>query len=155
MRSTDREDGSNEPVSLAGLKLLVVDDEPDARELVGRILKECGAEVLSACSADEAMQLLRQHRPDVILSDIGMPERDGYDLIQEIRALPYERGGRTPAIALTALARSEDRIRALRAGYQIHISKPVERRELIATVASFAGFSAREAKSGEQALTES
>jgi PAS domain S-box-containing protein len=155
LRSTDRADGSDEPVSLAGLKLLVVDDEPDARELVGRILRECGAEVLSACSANEAMQLLPQHRPDVILSDIGMPERDGYDLIQEIRSLPYERGGRTPAIALTALARSEDRIRALRAGYQIHISKPVERRELIATVASFAGFSAREAKSGEQALTES
>jgi signal transduction histidine kinase/CheY-like chemotaxis protein len=153
MRSGERE-GGEESISLAGLRFLVVDDEPDSRDLVCRILRECGGEVLTASSADEAIQVMAQHHPDIVLSDIGMPERDGYDLIQEIRAMPFDRGGRTPAIALTALARSEDRIRALRAGYQIHVSKPVERRELVATVASLAGF-AREGKSSdEQALTE-
>jgi CheY-like chemotaxis protein len=119
--------------------VLVVDDELDARELLTRILSECGARVWSAASADEGFDLLRQHRPEVVVSDIGMPHRDGYDFIRAIRVLPAANGGRTPAIALTAFARSEDRTRAMMAGYHVHLPKPVEPRELLATVAALAG----------------
>ncbi|HYO23321.1 MAG TPA: ATP-binding protein [Lacipirellulaceae bacterium] len=124
---------------LAGVKVLVVDDEPDARDLLKRVLGACDAEVQTAASADEALSLLRQHRPDVVVSDIGMPEKDGYEFIREVRSLPVDHGGRTPAIALTAFARSEDRTRAMIAGYQVHVSKPIEPQELIATVSSQAG----------------
>ncbi len=126
-------------VSFEGTTILVVDDEPDARNLIERLLTDRKAHVLKAASADAALQLIARERPDVLLSDIGMPERDGYDLIRALRALPIEEGGRTPAIALTAFARSEDRTRAMMAGYQVHLSKPVEPSELIATVASLVG----------------
>jgi PAS domain S-box-containing protein len=126
-------------VSLAGVKILVVDDESDARELVKRVLVGCGAVVEVAGSAQEALTHLSKQRPDVIVSDIGMPETDGYQFMRELRQRPSAAGGRTPAVALTAFARSEDRTRAMMAGYQVHIAKPIEPRELVATVASLAG----------------
>jgi signal transduction histidine kinase/ActR/RegA family two-component response regulator len=125
-------------VSLAGVAVLVVDDEADARELVRMVLGEAGAVVQTAASADEAIALIRLHRFDVIVSDIGMPDRDGYHLIREVRAMAPREGGRIPAIALTAFARSEDRTRAMLAGYQVHVSKPIEPRELVATIRSLA-----------------
>ena len=124
--------------SLEGIKVLAVDDEPDARTLIKRVLEDCGAKVVLAGSASEGLELLTRERPDMILSDIGMPGHDGYDFIRKVRALGPERGGRTPAAALTAFARAEDRTRALRAGYQTHVSKPVEPAELTAVVASLA-----------------
>jgi len=126
-------------LNLEGVTILVVDDEPDARALIEQLLRECGAQVHSAASADEALARLEALRPDLLLSDIGMPDCDGYQFIQRVRQLPAEHGGKTPAIALTAFARSEDRTRAMLAGYQVHISKPVEPHELLATVASLAG----------------
>ncbi len=127
------------PGELAGLRVLVVDDQPDARELIHRVLEDCGAEIVTARTADEALRLVETCKPDVVVSDIGMPEVDGFELLKRIRALGPDRGGRVPAIALTALARSEDRIRALRAGFVVHVSKPVDPSELVATVASVAG----------------
>ncbi|MBA3270442.1 MAG: response regulator, partial [Acidobacteria bacterium] len=124
---------------LAGVTVLVVDDQADARDLLKRVLEECGATVLTAASADEALALLETHKPDVLVSDIGMPDCDGFELLKRIRARGPERGGKIPAIALTAFARSEDRTRALRAGFKVHVSKPVDPSELIATVASVAG----------------
>ncbi|GMU20016.1 MAG: hypothetical protein AMXMBFR13_01170 [Phycisphaerae bacterium] len=124
--------------SLAGIKVLAVDDESDARRLIQRILEDCGAQVLLAASAEEAMEIVKKERPDMILSDIGMPGEDGYQFIRKVRALAPEHGGRTPAAALTAFARAEDRTRALRAGYQTHVAKPVEPTELTAVVASLA-----------------
>lgn len=126
-------------IDLAGVKVLLVDDEPDARELVKFVLAEAQAEVVTAGSADEGLELLKQARPDVVVSDIGMPERDGYQLMRSVRSLPPAEGGRTPAIALTAFARSEDRTRALLAGYQVHIAKPIEPRELVVTIGSLTG----------------
>ncbi|HEV7300331.1 MAG TPA: ATP-binding protein [Tepidisphaeraceae bacterium] len=130
-----------EEADLAGVTVLVVDDEPDARELVRRFLGACGAAVVTAGSADEAMALLRERRPRVLVSDIGMPGADGYELMRQVRSLPATQGGRTPAIALTAFARTEDRTRAMRAGYNVHLSKPTESTELVAAVASLAGLS--------------
>ncbi|MES2537561.1 MAG: ATP-binding protein [Pseudomonadota bacterium] len=124
---------------LTGLKVLVVDDETDARELVKRILADCDAEVMTAGSAAEALMLIEKERPHVLVSDIGMPEVDGFELLRRVRALGAARGGLIPAIALTAFARSEDRTRALHAGFLVHVSKPVEPSELAATVASVAG----------------
>ena len=128
-----------EPPSLCDLTILVVDDDPDARNLLKRILGDGGASVVAAASALEALEVLPRMRPDLLVSDIGMPGNDGYDLIQEVRSLGSVDGGATPAVALTAFARSEDRQRALLAGYQIHVSKPVEPAELIAVCASLAG----------------
>jgi len=129
-------------IDLAGVRILVVDDESDARELIEQLLSECHADVRTAGSAAEAMALLEEMRPDLLLSDIGMPECDGYQFIQRVRALPAARGGKTPAIALTAFARSEDRTRAMVAGYQVHLAKPVEPHELLATVGSLVGRTA-------------
>ncbi len=124
---------------LAGLKVVVVDDQPDARDLIRRVLEECSARVATAATADEALRLVEAERPDVLVTDIGMPETDGFELLRRVRALGQMRGGRVPAIALTAFARSEDRTRALRAGFLVHVSKPVDPIELVATVASVAG----------------
>ena len=124
---------------LAGLVVLVVDDAADARALIKRVLEDCGAEVVTAGTAAEALALVEQRRPHVLVSDIGMPEADGFELLRRVRALGPGRGGRVPAIALTAFARSEDRTRALRAGFLVHVSKPVDPPELVATVASVAG----------------
>jgi CheY-like chemotaxis protein/two-component sensor histidine kinase len=123
---------------LKGLRVLVVDDEPDARDLVRRLLADCGAEVETAGSARDALAAFTRRPPDLLLSDIGMPEQDGYELIRRVRQLGRDQGGRVPAIALTAFARSEDRTRALMAGYQLHIPKPVEAPELLASVAALA-----------------
>ena len=125
--------------SLEGLKVLVVDDEADTRELIGEVLRECGSEVIVSCSAAEALAALEQHKPDILISDLGMPDEDGYSLIEKIRALPSERGGDIPAAALTAYARAEDRMRVLRSGFQFHLPKPVDSAELVTVVASLAG----------------
>jgi CheY-like chemotaxis protein len=119
--------------------VLVLDDEPDARSLISMILQHARAQVITAASVHEAMHVLRRERPDVIISDIAMPQRDGYDFIRQLRAMPPEQGGRIPAVALTAYARSEDRTAALLAGFQSHLAKPVNPTELIAVVANLAG----------------
>jgi len=116
--------------------VLVVDDELDTRELFRVGIGHCGAEVVTASSAQEALKAMEEERPNLLISDIGMPGEDGYELIKKVRALPAGRGGKIPAIALTAYARTEDRLRALRAGYQMHVSKPVELAELVAVMAS-------------------
>jgi len=126
-------------VDLTGIKILVVDDQVDARELVARILADCNAQVVIAGNAEDAVALVESERPNVLVSDIGMPDVDGFELLRRIRALGEARGGKVPAIALTAFARSEDRTRALRSGFLVHVSKPVEPSELIASVASVAG----------------
>ncbi len=128
------------PERLDGLKVLVVDDEADTRELLRVMLGQCGAEVIAAGSAGEALALLRQAQPDVLISDIGMPGEDGYELIRQVRALAAKRGGKVPAVALTAYARAEDRLQVLKAGYQMHVAKPVELSELVAIIASLAGW---------------
>ncbi len=124
------------PPQLVGLRVLIVDDESDTRDLLRAVMERCGCEVTTLGSAAEALAALQQTNPDVLISDIGMPEEDGYTLIRKVRALPTDRGGRTPAIALTAYARAEDRVRALMAGFQVHVPKPVEPMELAAVVAS-------------------
>ncbi|HEY4211528.1 MAG TPA: ATP-binding protein [Steroidobacteraceae bacterium] len=127
--------GALDELKLNGLRILVVDDEPDARALARRILEERGADVITVGSALEALaQVDDQGPPSLIISDIGMPDQDGYELIRKLRALPGI-AGRIPAVALTALARAEDRRRALNAGYQTHVSKPVDPAELVAVVA--------------------
>ena len=123
---------------ITGISVLVVDDEPDSRALVKRLMEDCHARVTSAASAPEAFELLQHIRPDVLVSDIGMPNEDGYSLIRRVRGLHADAGGRTPAIALTAYARGEDRVTAMRAGFQHHMSKPVDPSELIAVIASLA-----------------
>ncbi len=130
---------SPESDSLDGLRVMIVDDEFDARELVMVMLQRCGAAMKSAGSAREALELIDEWKPDVVIADIGMPVEDGYDFIKRLRALPKEQGGTIPALALTAYARTEDRVRALSAGYQVHLSKPVDRAELAAVVARLAG----------------
>lgn len=123
---------------LDGVKVLVLDDEADARELIGHVLRECGAEVASAGSANEALALLDATRPDVVVSDVGMPDTDGYEFVHRLRSLSPAHGGATPAVAVTAFARAEDRSRALDAGFQVHLSKPIEPHQLVATVVSLA-----------------
>ncbi|HEV2296105.1 MAG TPA: PAS domain S-box protein [Tepidisphaeraceae bacterium] len=126
-------------LSLAGVRVLVVDDEPDALNLVRRLLENCEAVVTTAGSASEAMKLVQAEPPDVVVSDIGMPNEDGYAFIRKVRALGPQRGGDVPAVALTAYARSEDRMRSVLAGFHMHVAKPVEPAELITMVASLAG----------------
>jgi PAS domain S-box-containing protein len=128
------------PPQLEGLHVLVVDDEEDTRFLVRSILERCAARVTTAASAVEGLAVLQRLRPDVLLSDLGMPEEDGYALIAKVRALPAEQGGRTPAAALTAYARAEDRMKVLRSGFQSHLPKPVEPAELVTVVASLAAW---------------
>jgi PAS domain S-box-containing protein len=126
------------PSELRGLRVLVVDDEPDGCEIVAAILASCGASVVTAESVAQAMEAFAQQVPDVILSDIGMPEEDGYALMKRIRELPRERGGATPAACLTGYASVEDRRRALLAGFTMHLPKPIDPLELVAVVASLA-----------------
>ena len=124
------------PDRLDGLKVLIVDDEADTRELLSVGLDQCGAEVTIVASAQEALEAIKKEPFAILISDIGMPHEDGYELIKKVRALPAKQGGKLPAIALTAYARTEDRLRALRAGYHTHVSKPVELAELAAVMAS-------------------
>jgi PAS domain S-box-containing protein len=120
--------------TLRGLRVLVVDDEFDARALVTAMLERSGAQVLAVGSTREALDSMQTWKPDVLIADIGMPVEDGYGLIRKVRALPSDQGGQTPALALTAYARTEDRIRALSEGYQVHLAKPVDRLELATIV---------------------
>jgi CheY-like chemotaxis protein/anti-sigma regulatory factor (Ser/Thr protein kinase) len=120
---------------LDGASILIVDDEPDGRALMARILEGRGAQPVCAASAKEALELLRERRFDILVSDIGMPDMDGYELMRMARALDVARTGALPAIAVTADARAEDRQRSLLAGYQMHLAKPIEARELIAAIA--------------------
>jgi CheY-like chemotaxis protein len=128
--------------SLEGLRVLVVDDEADARDLLGVILRRRGAAIATAASMAEALEAMDQARPDVVVSDISMPEADGYELIRHIRGRATEKGGAVPAIALTAYARDRDRERALAAGFQLHMAKPVEPDDLVVAVADLAGRTA-------------
>ena len=120
---------------LDGVRVLVVDDEADTRELLRELLAQCGAEVREAGTAQEALDMVKEWRPGVLVSDIGMPGEDGYTLIRKLRRWEQEVGTWIPAVALTAYARSEDRMRALSAGYQVHVSKPVEPMEFAFVVA--------------------
>jgi PAS domain S-box-containing protein len=135
--------------SLDGVRVLVVDDEPDARSLIERLLEDCEATVTTASSASEALEQVAREAPDVLLSDIGMPSEDGYSLMRRIRMLSGE-AGRIPAIALTAYARAEDRAKALQAGYQMHLAKPVEPAKLVEMVATLARSGANRTSTSHQ-----
>jgi CheY-like chemotaxis protein/DNA-directed RNA polymerase subunit F len=134
--SSDLDFTSALPPSLRELRVLVVDDEPESREVVAAVLGQYGADVTLAGSADEAVVLFGRIRPHILVSDISMPDRDGYSLLREIRALSKSEGGLTPAVALTAGAANEDRLNALRAGYQFHLPKPVQPAELASAIVS-------------------
>jgi CheY-like chemotaxis protein len=121
---------------LYGFRVLVVDDDVDTRELLEWVLKRAGAEVVAVSSAKEAIEKLEKDKPHVLVSDIAMPEEDGYSLLRRVRALPPERGGRVPAVALTAHSLVQDRIQSLRAGFQSHVPKPVVPEELVEVIAS-------------------
>jgi PAS domain S-box-containing protein len=118
------------PPDLKGIKILAVDDEPDARALLSAVFEQCGAEVKTSSSAAEALVAIEEFNPDVLVSDIGMPGEDGYTLIKQVRESEQGSGKRLPAVALTAFARTEDRFQALQAGYNMHVPKPVEPAEL-------------------------
>ncbi len=125
------------PPNLNGLRIMIVDDEKDSRDLLEDVLSLCEAEILAVASADEALEKIPEFNPEVIISDIGMPEKDGYKLIKEIRKREKAQNiKRVPAIALTAYARVEDRMKALSSGFQMHVPKPVEPAELAAVVSS-------------------
>ena len=128
-----------ETQSLEGLRVLLVDDEPEARQLIATVIKRTGAEVEACDSANEALVKLSEWKPDVILSDIAMPEEDGYSFIGKVRSLPRDMGGETPAAALTAYARDVDRQQALAAGFQMHIAKPIAAGQLVTMIARLAG----------------
>ncbi|MFN6481160.1 response regulator [Nostoc sp. DedQUE07] len=121
---------------LAGLKVLVVDDEADTRNFLSFMFEEYGAFASAVASVDEALVVVEQAKPDILISDIGMSEQDGYTLIRKLRSLEPEKGGRIPAIALTAYTREEDRLKALKAGFQQHLSKPIDPNKLISAVAN-------------------
>ncbi|MFP4100991.1 PAS domain S-box protein [Coleofasciculus sp.] len=121
-------------LDLTGIRVLAVDDEPDACELLKILLTQYGADVLTVTSASQVLTTLTSFEPDVLICDIGMPDIDGYTLLQQIRALPPEKGGQIPAIALTAYARQEDQQRALNSGYQRHLPKPLEPEQLVRAV---------------------
>jgi signal transduction histidine kinase/ActR/RegA family two-component response regulator len=125
--------------SLDGLRVLLVDDEPEARQIISTVITRTGAEVKTCESAHEALTKVSEWKPDVILSDIAMPEEDGYSFIRQVRSLPHDKGGDTPAAALTAYARDIDRRQALAAGFQMHIAKPIGASQLITMIARLAG----------------
>jgi CheY-like chemotaxis protein len=123
---------------LRGVRVLVVDDHPVVRQALTMVLEEWGAQVTAVPGVPEALEALGRERPNVVLSDIEMPGEDGYTLIRKVRALPPDRGGRTPAAALTGLSTEEDRARVLEAGFQYHVSKPVDARRLVEIVTTLA-----------------
>jgi CheY-like chemotaxis protein len=121
---------------LSALRILVVDDETETRELLRYVLEQCESVVTTVSSARHALDALERSSFDVLVSDIGMPDIDGYSLIRAVRLLPAERGGTLPAVALTAYARSADRAQALRAGFDVHLTKPVDPAELLVVIAT-------------------
>jgi len=127
------------------VRVLVVDDEPETCQALQAVLHGAHADVHIRLSAQEALAEIREWRPDVIVSDIGMPGADGYAFIGEVRSLAAEEGGRIPAVALTAYSRAEDRVRVLSAGFQMHVAKPVEPVELVTVIATLAAQSGRAA----------
>jgi CheY-like chemotaxis protein len=133
----DQPSDDNSP-DLKGIRVVVVDDEVDMREFLAFMLKDYGAQVTVVASAKEALEVLPQVMPDILLSDIGMPEVDGYMLMRQIRAMPPAQGGQIPAIALTAYAGEVDQTQALAAGFHKHVAKPIEPEKLAALVASLA-----------------
>jgi CheY-like chemotaxis protein len=124
------------PPALDGIRVLAVDDEADARNLLAAVLEQCGAVVRTCGSVAEALVVVEEWKPEVLISDIGMPGEDGYVMIRKLRLLESESGRRIPAVALTAYARVEDRLQALSAGYNMHVPKPVEPAELAVVIAS-------------------
>lgn len=126
-------------MSLSGIRILVVDDDTDSRDFITFVLEQEGAEITAASSATEALNALSQCHPDLLVTDIGMPEIDGYMLMQQVRSWSLERGGQIPAIALTAYAGEYDQQQALSAGFQVHMSKPAEPDRLIAIAIQLAG----------------
>jgi CheY-like chemotaxis protein len=125
-------------VRLDGLRVLVVDDEADARRLLAKVLANAGAIVTTAASADEAMAAMARTHPEVLVSDLGLPDVDGFDLIRRVRASGH-RARDLPAVALTAFVHKEDQRQALLAGFQVHVPKPVDSHDLTAVIASLAG----------------
>jgi PAS domain S-box-containing protein len=134
-RRLDRE-AVGRPVALDGLRVLIVDDEADARELMRMVLRSAGADVMAAACAEEAFEQVERWHPDILVSDIGLPGDDGYMLIQKLREQQAQHGRAIPALAVTAYARAEDRARALAAGFQMHVAKPLEPADLVAAIAS-------------------
>jgi PAS domain S-box-containing protein len=127
------------PPRLDGVRVLVVDDDSDTRQMLKAVLSECHADVITAASAAEAIKEIEQRKPDVLVSDLGMPEQDGYELIKQVRETESaDNAARVPALALTAYAKPEDRVRALAGGYQVHLAKPVEPAEFVLVVANLA-----------------
>jgi CheY-like chemotaxis protein len=126
------------PREIEGLRVLVVDDEPDARDLLKTLLESCNVKVTTASNAADAFDVVKSREVDIVLSDIAMPAEDGLSFIRRVRELSREEGGRVPAVALTAYARLEDRTKALRAGFNSHVAKPVEAAELLAVLSSLA-----------------
>jgi CheY-like chemotaxis protein len=133
--SEETNENLKESYDLKGVRVLVVDDEADTRDLLKTVLSKHGALVTTAPSAAAALDLISKVKPHVLISDVGMPGTDGYALMRKIRELPPERGGQVPAIALTAYAREQDRKRALEAGYHLHLAKPIEVAQLSASIA--------------------
>jgi PAS domain S-box-containing protein len=138
-REVERRRSRMGAVRLDGVHVLLVEDDDDSRKLLGTMLKRYGARVTSTKSAAEALAVFEGELPDVLLSDIGMPDQDGYELMRKLRALPPERGGKTPAIALTGYASRKDRERALNTGYQQHMAKPIEQADMIKAIAALVG----------------
>ena len=138
-REVERRQSRTGVVRLDGVHVLLVEDDDDSRKLLGTMLKRYGARVTSTKSAAEALAVFEGELPDVLISDIGMPDQDGYELMRKLRALPPERGGKTPAIALTGYASRKDRERALSSGYQQHMAKPIEQADMIKAIAALIG----------------
>jgi len=138
-REVERRRSRSDSIRLDGLHVLLVEDDEDSRKLLSTMLKRYGARVTSTKSAKEALSVFEGELPDLLISDIGMPDEDGYELIRKLRELPIDKGGATPAIALTGYASRKDRERALNAGYHKHMAKPVEQAEMIAAIASLVG----------------
>jgi CheY-like chemotaxis protein len=136
----------DEPVSLNGVRLILVDDQADVREAVGRLLERLGAHVVALASGEGIEAVIARERPQLLLLDIGMPGEDGYTLIRRLRKLPASRGGSVPAISLTAHAREEDRAHALASGFQEHLAKPIDLPRLTAAIQRLAARPANEAE---------
>jgi CheY-like chemotaxis protein len=137
-REMERRNSGGE-IRFDGLRVLLVEDDEDSRKLLETMLKRYGAEVTSCPNAKLALACFEESPPDILISDIAMPEQDGYELLRKIRALPPDRGGDVSAIALTGYATRRDRERALAGGYQLHLAKPVEQSELVSSIASLVG----------------